>query len=211
MTRNDCYILRGNLEADLPICQQQNDELCDYQTKRGEKIFLISWLDPLLSAGQDLLCLPGRFFFHWICAWMTWMLGLNSTSFIWWRKVRKQEPHLQVKFSTSSGGDTRHLWGSNDRSPPQALVAFSSGCPDDRLGAGAESSAIPLGCACDEPQGLLEAEPLAILGRLASDQFLVFFYFQLLSDTYLRAVDTALNRMVSIQGRGRVMILGWRS
>lgn len=48
--------------------------------------------------------------------------------------------------------------------------------------------AIPLGCACDEAQGLLEAEPLAILGQLGSDQFLVFFYFQLLSETYLRAV-----------------------
>ena len=43
--------------------------------------------------------------------------------------------------------------------------------------------AIPLGGAYEEPQGLLEAEPAAILGRLGSDQFLSFFYFQLLSET----------------------------
>ena len=48
-------------------------------------------------------------------------------------------------------------------------MAFSSGCPDDRLGAGAESSAIPLGCACDEPQGLLEVESSAIVGLAGSN------------------------------------------
>lgn len=176
----------------------------------GEKNFLISWLDPLLGIGQDLLCLPGRFFFHWICAWMTWMLGLNSTSFIWWQKVKKQEPHLQVKFSTSSGGDTRHLGGSNDSSPPQAPMALSSGCPDDRLGAGAESSSYPVRGRLWGASRSTGSWTRGHLGPTCFWPVLGFFLFSA-SLWNLRAVDTALSGMVSIQGRGRVMILGWRS
>ena len=107
--------------------------------------------------------------------------------------MKKQEPSLQVKFSTNCGGDTRHRrvqWLSSPSQYVTGLFWWLSWQQAWRWWVC--HLAKVLQCAYDESQGLLEAEPLAIFHRCGSDQFLfffffIFFYLQLLPETYLRA------------------------
>ena len=92
--------------------------------------------------------------------------------------MKKQEPSLQVKFSTNCGGDTRHRRVQWLSSPSQSLTGLFWWLSWQQAWRWWVCHlAKVLQCAYDESQGLLEAEPLAIFHRCGSDQFLFFFFF----------------------------------